>query len=248
MPNHMNAVFYGVQDIDAFCETSQSLINQIKTPDGIFIGDNLITFNRNLSFLGDEKMMAAVNQHAKKQEEQASIWRIYLNCWCARRAMRLEGDMVECACYRGTTARIMADYVDFADSDKTMWLYDLFEHDDETMRHHHMPGHGEGLYKEVQARFSGFPNVNVIQGEVPGILTEQAPEKIAHLHLDLNDATAELGALEFFFDRMTPGGTIVFDDYGWLAYREQKVVEDSFLAERGHMVFELPTGQGLLIV
>ncbi len=248
MANYMNAVFYGLNDFQAFCEASQSMINQIKAPDGIFIGDNLIAFNRNLSFLGDAKMMAAVKEHAETEEEQAAIWRTYLNCWCARRAMVLEGDLVECACYRGITARIMADYVDFAASDKTMWLYDLFEHDDETMRHHDMPSHGEGLYKEVQDRFSGFPNVNVIQGEVPAILTEQAPEKIAHLHLDLNDATTELGALEFLFDRMTPGGTIVFDDYGWLAYREQKRVEDVFLAERGYMVFELPTGQGLLIV
>ncbi len=247
MANYMKAVFYGVHDHRAFCEASQTMVNQITAPDGVFIGDNLFAFNRNLSFLDDAKMMAAFDEHAETDVEQAAIWRYHLLCWCARRAMALDGDLVECACYRGTTARIVADYVDFADSDKTMWLYDLFEHDAETMRHHSMPCHGEGLYEEVKALFAGFPNVRVVQGEVPAVLDEHAPERIAHLHLDLNDVTAELGALEFFFERVTPGGTIVFDDYGWLAYRKQKLAEDAFLAERGYQVLELPTGQGLVI-
>lgn len=46
---------------------------------------------------------------------------------------------------------------------------------------------------------------------------------------------------------MTPGGTIVLDDYGWLGYGDQKTVEDEFFAARGYQVLELPTGQGLLI-
>ena len=137
MANHLKATFYNLRNYDAFCAATQTMMDQIKTPDGIFIGDNLFTFNRNLSFLDDGELMA--------EEEQASIWRIYINCWFARRAMGIAGDIVECACYRGTTARIMADYVDIATSDKEMWLYDLFDHD-ETMRHHDMTLHGAGLY------------------------------------------------------------------------------------------------------
>jgi O-methyltransferase len=53
--------------------------------------------------------------------------------------------------------------------------------------------------------------------------------------------------LEFFFDRLVTGGTIIFDDYGWLAYRAQEAAEDAWLAERGFSALELPTGQGLLI-
>jgi len=49
------------------------------------------------------------------------------------------------------------------------------------------------------------------------------------------------------FDRVVPGGAIVFDDYGWNGYRPQKDAEDAFLAARGYSVLELPTGQGLLI-
>jgi hypothetical protein len=87
----------------------------------------------------------------------------------------------------------------------------------------------------------------VTQGRVPEILHEIAPEKIAFLHLDLNNASAELGALELLFDRVVPGGSIVFDDYGWHVYRAQKLAEDAFLNPRNYHVLELPTGQGLLI-
>jgi len=246
MLNHLKAIFYGVKDYQAFCTLIQSAITQIKVQQGIFTGDNLIAFNRNLSFLEDAPLMAAFNAHADQPEEQAALWRTAVSAYFARRAMALPGDIVECACYRGTTARIICDYVDFGESGKEMWLYDLFEHQD-AMAHHAMPTHGAGLYEFVRNRFADLPNVHVVKGEVPSILAAQAPETVAHLHLDLNDVTAELAALEVFYDRVVPGGTIVFDDYGWLTYRDQKLAEDAFLSTRGAGILELPTGQGLLI-
>ncbi len=63
---------------------------------------------------------------------------------------------------------------------------------------------------------------------------------------DLNNAPAEIGALDRLFDRVSPGGIVLFDDYGWLAYRAQKDAEDPWLAARGYQVLELPTGQGLV--
>lgn len=246
MPNHMKSVFFGINNPQKFFEAIQTMLNHIQSGNGIYIGDNLITINRNLSFLEDEKLMKIFNTHAVTEVEQACLWRISVNCHFAKRAMTLDGDIVECACYRGTTARIMADYIDLADSDKGIWLYDLFEHDD-NMRHHSMEAHSVDLFDEVTARFADIENAHVTQGEVPAVLAEAAPEKVAHVHLDLNDATAEVGALEFFFDRLVTGGTIIFDDYGWLAYRPQKIAEDAWLAERGYSILELPTGQGLLI-
>jgi hypothetical protein len=67
------------------------------------------------------------------------------------------------------------------------------------------------------------------------------------MHIDLNSADAEIGVLEVLFDRVSPGGIIVLDDYGWLAYEKQKIVEDEFFGRRNHSVLELPTGQGLVI-
>lgn len=91
------------------------------------------------------------------------------------------------------------------------------------------------------------PNVTVTQGKVPEVLADMAPEKIAFIHLDQNNAEAEAGALEVLFERMIPGAVLVLDDYGRLGYRAQKLAEDPWLEKRGYRVLELPTGQGLVI-
>ncbi len=245
MSDHMMGIFFDTKDYNTFCANIQNLIHLVK-PGGTFAGDNLLTYGRNLGFLDDNRFMQAFRQHAITDVEKALIWRYHIQCWAATRAMNVAGDLVECACYKGISARILADYVDLNASEKSFYLYDLFEHND-AMPHHEMPEHSIDLFEQVNARFTGFQNVIVTKGAVPQILHEVAPEKIAYLHLDLNNTEAELGALDFFWDRITPGGSVVFDDYGWRAYRSQKLAEDTFLSAHGYQVLELPTGQGLLI-
>ena len=103
------------------------------------------------------------------------------------------------------------------------------------------------LYPSVQKRFAHMANVKVIKGFVPESFAEGSPESIAFLHVDLNSPAAEAAALEVLFDRVTAGGYVLFDDYGWFAARKQKEAIDAFFAPRGYAVLELPTGQGLVI-
>lgn len=56
-----------------------------------------------------------------------------------------------------------------------------------------------------------------------------------------------MAVLEALFDKIVPGGIVIFDDYEFLAYKAQKDAQDPGLAERGYKVFPLPTGQGLVI-
>jgi predicted O-methyltransferase YrrM len=88
---------------------------------------------------------------------------------------------------------------------------------------------------------------DTFDGIVPDSFSQAVPEKIAFLHLDLNSSKGEIAALEVLFDRVSPGGLVVFDDYGWSGYQAQQVAEDAFMRQRGHRILELPTGQGLLI-
>jgi len=243
---YLTDYFFGVSDLPRFVAGLREMVMSMRGPHGHFSADNLVVFSKNLSFLTDDKFMAAFNKHTTTSVEKAIIWRIFTVVWAAQNAMRLEGDLVECACYKGVTARIVCDYVDFANQPRTYFLYDLFEHD-ASMPHHGMPEHGEGLFGAVKARFADLPNVVVTKGRVPDSFAEAAPEKIAFLHLDLNNADAEIAVLERFFDRMVPGAVLILDDYGWLGYRPQKLAEDAWFGERGYKVLELPTGQGMVI-
>lgn len=245
MNNWLQSIFWGPSNNSQFIRGIQTAIDTLP-PHGVFLGDNLFTFGRNLSFLDMPKFMEAIEKNCATPVERAVIWRIYLLAWAAEAGLRREGDFVECGCGRAANARVIVDSLDFGRLAKEFYLFDMFEHGEDTA-HIRLSIHTPELFQQVQERFADVANVQVIQGRVPAILKERSPEKIAYLHIDMNNAEAEIGALEVLFDRVVPGAVIVLDDYGWLAYRDQKLAEDAWLAERGYRVLELPTGQGLVI-
>lgn len=247
MKNHFGSTFYGTKSAEQVENGIQTAINGLEGLFGIFTGDNLFTYHRNLSFLDDEAFMASQNRHVLTQADESTIWRRAVVLWGFRHGLKLKGDFVECACYRGLTARIICDTVVFNNfKDRQYYLYDLFEHD-ATLDHHALPAHSKKLFGEVCNRLAAYKNVVVTQGAVPEVLEKVSPKEIAFMHLDLNNAAAEIGALEVLFDRMVPGAVLILDDYGWLYYRQQRLEEEKWFARRGYSVLELPTGQGLVI-
>ncbi|THD60954.1 class I SAM-dependent methyltransferase [Phenylobacterium sp.] len=243
-PLFRSKFFWGVADPVAFGAGIDSLVAAARVKRGWFAADNLIAFGRNLGFLTDEPFIEAWKVHAQTPEERGVLWRTATVVWAARQAMRRGGDLVECGCYKGTTARILMDSVDL--SERRYFLYDLFEHD-ASMNHHAMPEHGAELFETVKARFADFANVSVIKGAVPESFSQGLPDQIAFAHIDMNNAAAEIGALDAIEDRLVPGAMIVLDDFGALPYRKQHVAETEWFGKRGIPVLELPTSQGLAI-
>lgn len=231
-------------DEDRFWPRHAELLPTFKYPQGVFSADALITWGRNLGFLEDEAFTAAWDRHAQPGHERGIIWRTAVLVWAARQAMRREGDFVECGCYAGTSMRIVLDTVPVGP--RGVFLYDLFEHD-ETMAHPSMPDHGPGLFARVEARFAADTNVRVIRGRVPDSFAEAVPDKIAFCHIDMNNAPAEIAALDALEARFVPGAVIVFDDFGQLPFRAQHLAEREWFAARGVPILEIPTGQGIVI-
>ena len=246
-PSLFSKVFWGPTDYDAFFHHLKSCIKLLDRH-GVFASDNLFTFGRQLGFLKNKKFMDAFNANAETLIEKGIIWRTHVLTWAAESGLKREGDFVECGCYKGTSAKIICDYVNFQELDKRYYLYDIFEHD-ETMNHHDMPEHGAELFDRVKNRFSTIKNVEIIKGSIPESFKQGIPEKICFLHIDMNEAEAELAALEELWDRMVPGAILILDDYGWSwgCYAGQKYEEDPFFEARGYQVVELPTGQGMVI-
>lgn len=243
-PKFLGDFFWGIGDPDKFRTGLHLLMDSASMKAGWFTGDNLIAFGRNLGFLDDRRFIEAWKTHTGAHHERGLIWRTAVVVWAARQALRREGGFVECGCYKGTTSRIMLDACDI--TDREFYLYDLFEHDP-SMEHHAMPEHGEELFPWVKARFASFPNVRVIQGYVPDSFQQGVPDKVAFAHIDMNNATAELAALDALEHRLVPGAVIVLDDFGAIPYRKQHLLETEWFAKRGVPVLELPTSQGLVI-
>lgn len=247
-PSYVTTAFHGIRDGKKLVRALNALIGLVapRWRRGIFTGDNLFTYGRNLSFLGDARFVKAVEAHAQTPAERGLIWRNAVLCWAAQNGLRRAGDLVECGCRRGTSARIVAETLDLGGSDRTFWLYDLFEYPAGSP-HRALPGLQAGLHAATQRRFADLPNVRVIRGAVPAVPEAQMPGRIAFLHLDMHDAAAEIDALEALFDRVSPGGIIVLDDYGEHGHVAQRDAARAWFAARGYAVMELPTSQGLVV-
>jgi hypothetical protein len=219
----------------------------------------LISLLKNASFFWDERFIESAQAIALDDEERSIAWRLHTTTWAARHALHISGDFVECGVYRGFTAGVICRFLDFtaAAPAKTFYLYDTFrglpEETSTPVERAAHPQYQRGdaaaaaLREFVRVRFEPYPNVRIVQGIVPHSFDEAAPQHIAFLHIDMNSVQAEMMALERLFDRVTPGGIIILDDFGWTTQVDQAVAQTQFMQHRGHFVLELPTGQGMVI-
>ena len=216
----------------------------------VFAGDNVILLGRSLGWRRSKRFMAAFRDNARTPQERSLELRLNTLAWAAEQALHTTGDFVECGVFRGFSSAVLCAYLDFAQVPRRYWLYDTFAGIPENYdtEKHNSPIYAEpGLYEKAVERFRPYPNVLVMRGAIPEVFTEAAPKRIAFLHIDLNSSKSEIAALEVLFDRVSSGGVVVFDDYGWSSYVAQQLVEDAWMLARGQRILELPTGQGLLV-
>ncbi|PTD97357.1 TylF/MycF/NovP-related O-methyltransferase [Pseudothauera lacus] len=241
--NFFVPVFWGTKEPELFADLMRVAA---KMTGAYHFADNMFVFQRNNSMVRDVPFMDAWQQNIVSSSDEAILWRRYILAMAGYHCSHLDGDFVECGAYEGVGAKTVLDYLGGPEFPKTFWLYDLFEHKADSVNHP-MPSHGPQLHQQVVERFAGYPNVRIFKGYLPEVLEQGAPERIAYLHIDLNQAPAEIATLEALFDRVVPGGMIILDDYEMYFYRAQKAAEDNWFGQRGYKVFPLPTSQGFVI-
>ena len=245
-------MFYGNFDEEQGKKLRSALDSLRELFPRMYAHDNLITFNRNISFVHlDPQFRQSFEKNISTQQEQSLAWRLHTLCWAAKHALKIEGDFVECGVFHGFSFAVLTDYLQFENVKKKLYLYDTYEGIPEE---YNSENRSTELYKKlgdlapkVRERFSKYPNVEVVKGTVPDSFKTACPEKIALLHVDMNSSKSELAALNALYDKVTQGGIIIFDDYGWVGYGQQTVAEFEFMRERNQSIMELPTGQGLMI-
>ena len=236
-------MIWSTSDAESVAQSIQATVPKLMP--GIHFADNLLTWGRNNSMFDDLNFVTAWQNNVETDADRAIVWRRYILACAGYHCAQLDGDFVECGAYTGVGMKTVIDYLGGPAFGRNFWGYDLFEHD-ASMAHHSMAEHGPGLFEKVKAKFVGYDRVHVIKGEIPSIFESNSPKRIAYLHIDLNEAPAEISALECLFDRVVPSGMVILDDYEWADYRRQKVAEDPWFEARGYRVMPLPTGQGLV--
>jgi len=100
---------------------------------------------------------------------------------------------------------------------------------------------------EVAARFQEYDNITLIKGWIPDVL-DHVPEKLwSFVHIDVDLYEPTLSCLEYFYDRLLPGGIMVCDDYITPLFPGAMKAWDSFCEKREIHFAILDSGQSLII-
>ena len=176
----------------------------------------------------------------------------------ANATANLPGDTAECGVFDGGSSFLMCS----SRASQRGWsglhhLFDSFEGlsepdpadvplDDRTYR---WQKHDLAVAEDVVLRnLSEFPFVRSHPGWIPTRFAEVADRQFSFVHVDVDLFEPTRDSLEFFYDRLVPGGVLLCDDYGSSACPGATKAFDDLVARRPERtVVHLTTGQGFIV-
>lgn len=154
--------------------------------------------------------------------------------------LNIAGDIVECGSARGGSAALMGMAMKQDWEGRKLWLFDTFEGlpkpnsndpDYETALLY------EGLCRgsledvtELLKKLQLLQNCTLVKGLFQDTLPQVDIEKISVLHLDGDWYDSVMVCLQHLYDKITPGGIIIIDDYGY--WEGARKATDEFIAKR----------------
>ena len=174
-----------------------------------------------------------------------------LLCWVLDSG--LEGDAIECGVYRGGISALMGLVLNSRCTTKDIVMFDSFEGSPGRVEGKDLPyyelGSMKGDLRDVEEFMFQLAIRHVL---VPGWFSDTFPGfvrrggKICFLHVDCDLYESARQCLVHLFDRVVPGGVVMFDDYFDLGGGEKAAV-DEWVVSSGEMLFAGPMEQVFII-
>jgi O-methyltransferase len=181
---------------------------------------------------------------------------------------RIPGSIVECGVWRGGSMHVVArTLLAIGDTSRELHLFDTFEGmtppTDKDVTYAGEPVAdllssrpkttriwAVASLEDVQQGFEDIPypgeKIHFVKGPVESTLPEQAPDQIAILRLDTDWYESTRHELRTLYDRLSPGGALIIDDYG--TYQGARAAVEEFIEETGARLLLLPIGPGRIAV
>lgn len=188
-------------------------------------------------------------------------WRVHVALWAAAASLHVPGDFVECGVNAGVISSANMHHLRWNTVGRRFHLIDTFrgpvleQFSAEEIERGRLDVAKQALQAggyvtdlaRIQSNFSEWPNAVVVQGSVPDVLPSLDIPTVAFLHIDMNCAYPERAAIEFFWDRLSPGAIVLLDDYAYASHYAQARAMDDAAKTLQTEILSLPTGQGLII-
>lgn len=196
---------------------------------------------------GDAGFM--VHYAAVKEHTLVSPDRCWMLMSLMRHALHLEGQFAEMGVYKGGTALLAARMLEEAGDQRSLHLFDSFEG---------MPVTSEGEpYVRGDFGQTSEAGVRALLGRVdagvefhvgfiPDTFTGLELSKLAFVHIDVDLYQSVLDCIGYAYPRLSPGGVMVFDDYGFPGCVRAREAVDLAFRHLPEKPIYLPTGQALI--
>ena len=182
--------------------------------------------------------------------DRSTMDRKYTVFQMAQRIAAVGGDAAEAGCFNGGTAYFMAKRV--VESGKVMSLH-LFD----SFQGLSVPAAIDGKYwgsgdlacdlSVVQENLRDFPFVRYHKGWIPDCFAEARDRRFGFVHIDVDLYQPTRDSLAFFYDRLLPGGVVIFDDYGFGTCPGATRAVDEFMADKSEPIINLASGGAYIV-
>lgn len=209
-----------------------------------YIGDDYKRWVHNDAFVAQFKALSPHNYFSLERKFALKEF--------ARSVKSLPGAVAECGSYVGVSAWFIANEL----RDSEFYLFDSFEglsvpsekdqSDDELPQWR--SGSMASTETEARENLKEFQNVHLMKGWIPQRFNEVSHLRFKLLHIDVDLYEPTRDSLDFFYDRMVPGGIIVMDDYGFRNCPGAFLAANEFMENCPEEIIHLPTGQGVIII
>ncbi|CEN31202.1 CalS11 [[Clostridium] sordellii] len=210
--------------------------------------NNILEYNEtNISNSWDYENGFYLTSPVNRMGKQLAQYELY------KKIVNIPGEVLEFGVYKGASIIRFSTYRELLENTYSRKIigFDIFgefpktdnDDDNKFIQRFEEQG-GNGISKEALEDFIKHKNINnieLIKGNIFDTLDEFLEKnkqiKISLLHLDLDVYKPTKFILEKLYERMVPGGIIVFDDYGTVKGATDAI--DEFLKEKNKKIEKL---------
>lgn len=229
-------------------ESKHAIINTIAALNGFRL------YNKNLSWQQDDeyKKIWSLFPSSDKNihERKFNFFNI------AKSICNIPGDLAECGVFSGASSHLMLAAT--AKTKKYLHGFDSFhglsepKSDDLVLIDHVFKWKKHDMIFDIKQTHANLKQhqgrYTLYKGWIPDRFSEVSNKIFSLVHIDVDLYEPTMASLEFFYPRLSVGGIIVCDDYGFKSCPGARKAMDSFISDKPESkVIHLTTGQGIII-
>lgn len=170
-------------------------------------------------WLQDEGFLATYG--AIRGNTVVDFYRCYELWHLVRQSVHVDGDILEVGVYRGGTGCLLARAAQYGDRTKHVFLCDTYAGivkagpQDSFFKGGELANTSVELVKGLVENLA-LPNVSILKGIFPDDTSAAVADKrFSFCHIDVDVYLSAQQVLDWVWPRLSVGGTVVFDDYGF---------------------------------